>query len=232
VPALLENPAVLGRGNEENTPRLQRRDLTVRADSVRAEDRSVVATICTDAPVVVRDYATWDLIEEVLVSGGAEFTPHVVLLEDHNHYTARAVFGHAAEHAKTSNGYESRVFFSEPANEHDPVAIHWQRVKGKHLRGVSIGYEPLEYTDILPGKSAVIGGRNYTAGRLRLRVTRSYVIYEVSLVAIGADPDALMAMRHFSLSTIATPCRRRRRHLTNSLSTPSAGPRRRRTRNA
>lgn len=175
--------------------RLFERSLSVRLDSVRDEDRSFETVMTTEERAVVFDWGEYEYIDEVLVASGARFRSHVPFLGGHRRHHELDVYGHVGDRRLEGDEWLGRVHVSEPANERDPVAIVWQRIRGKHLRAVSIGYWPLVYTDISPGESAMVDGRNWTAGERRLRLTTEWEVFELSAVAVGADPRALARAR-------------------------------------
>jgi HK97 family phage prohead protease len=68
----------------------------------------------------------------------------------------------------------------------------WQDVKGGIIRNCSIGYQPVSWTD-----------RDTPQGRVRT-VSR-WVLHEVSLVPVGADPAAKTRSRHMTTETLDPP---------------------------
>lgn len=163
--------------------------------SIREADRSFGAVAATETPARMIDWSTYSFVDEILVAtGGSVPGDHVPLLR--NHYRsdpADDVYGSAREW-KLENEIQwvCRCFMSEPSDERDPVQRAWTRVKGGHLRGVSIGYEVLAFTDIPPGEKKKVSGRFWTAGTRILRVSTSWVVHELSLTPIGADKKALI----------------------------------------
>ena len=186
-----------------DSPHLERGTLlftnqrTLASDTLHEESRSIEAVISTEEPAAVFDYETYEIIDEVLVSDGVRFLQHVPLLRNHSRASELDVIGSAREFrqetAEGSSGqWVSRVYFASPYNEEDEAGKIWHRVKEKHIRAVSIGYWPLRYVDVPAGESATIEGRRYTAkaGR-RLRVTLEALVFELSVVPVGADRNAL-----------------------------------------
>lgn len=169
------------------TPEL--RDITartfaVRADSVDEATRSVEAIVATEDPVLVFDMRSWDVIEEVLRMDGAVVPDQVPMLANHDRYSLDSVYGSTRQLRTSGSEMLGRLYFAEGDPESERA---WQKVKQKHINAVSAGYRSTEYTDIDPGQSAVVGGKTYTAGQRRLRVTTRWELREVSLVPIGAD---------------------------------------------
>lgn len=95
------------------------------------------------------------------------------------------------------------------ADGHQGAEDAWQLASQRHLRSVSVGYRPLESQEVPAGRSAVINGRSYTAPADRsLRLTIRWTIKEVSLVAVGADPAAMIRSSHREGTMIHTIQRR------------------------
>ncbi|MEN0109105.1 MAG: hypothetical protein AAF805_00130 [Planctomycetota bacterium] len=179
MPSLLESAEELD---------LFRRALTPRGVSI--DDRTFEAVATTEERVVVPDYSAWEMIDEVLVADGVRFMDHTPLFEDHRSYTSGANIGHVTETRQDGRQWIAKTQVAEPFDERDPAGRAWARVRDGHQRDVSIGYWPESYVDIDAGESAAVAGRRFTAGKRRLRVVTDTLVYELSLVGIGADPHA------------------------------------------
>lgn len=168
------------------------RDLTTRAipispESIREDDRSVVAVLTTDAPTLVMDWRRWETVEEVLLMSGMERAERCPLLNNHFRYSLDDVFGSVREIATEADRVTGRLFFSKQGAE---IERAWEKVREGHVTDVSIGYRVLESKDILPGETAVVAGREWRAGKTRLRISTKWQLRETSLVPIGADQAA------------------------------------------
>ncbi|UCG33292.1 MAG: hypothetical protein JSU68_01425 [Phycisphaerales bacterium] len=172
---------------------LTARTLTVRAESINEEARSVEAVLATEAPTTVYDFRSWRLIDEVLRVEGAQLPAQVVMLESHMRYGLDTVLGSVRGMKKESGEVVGRLFFAEGDEAAERA---WQKVKQGHLTDVSVGYRAIEYTDIKPNTSAVVNGKRYTAGERTLRITTKWRIREGSLVPIGADEGAKIREEH------------------------------------
>lgn len=164
--------------------------------SIRESDRSFGCVASTETPARMIDWETYSYIDEILVArGGSIPGDHVPLLRNHQRWDpADDVYGSAREWKLEDDAqWACRCFMSEPSDPQDPVNRAWTRVKGGHLRGVSIGYSVVAYTDIPAGEKKKVGDRYFTAGpQRRLRVSTEWVVYELSLTPIGADKKALV----------------------------------------
>lgn len=173
------------------TLELTSRRASFRAGSFNESDRSFEALMTTDQPVAVRDFESWQVIDEILVAGGGDFPQQIPLLDDHNRYGSLAVIGSARDFRQTENGWTGRGFFANPEDGGDErVRAILGRVRDGHIRDVSIGYVPQEWVDIAPGQTQEINGRKYTAGQRTLRITTKWRAHELSITPIGADSNA------------------------------------------
>jgi hypothetical protein len=167
----------------------QTRDLTARVFHVRAESldektRSVEAVIASDDPVAVWDYRRGEVIDEILRMDGAELPAQVPLLDNHYRWTTDDVYGSVRAMRVAEHEITGRLHF---ASGDERAERAYQKVAQGHVRDVSAGYRANEYTDIEPGKSAIVAGRSYTAGQRTLRVTTRWALKEASVTPIGAD---------------------------------------------
>jgi len=161
--------------------------MSVRAESVDEENRSVRAVFATEGRVTVYDWANYRLIDEVLRVDGAEIPQQVPMLANHSRWSLDDVLGSGREMKRDGAEITGGLFFAEGDED---AERSWNKVRQGHLRDVSVGYRVSEFTDIAPGKSAVVGGRRYTAEDRPLRVATRWALKEVSLVPIGADEAA------------------------------------------
>ena len=169
---------------------LATRTFQVRADSVDEQNRSVEAVLATETPVRVYDLETWERIDEVLLVAGAQLPDQVPLLACHRRWELDDQLG-SVRTIRTEEGpppqIAGRLHF---AADDEAAERAWNKVKQKHLRDVSVGYEVLTYTNIKPGETATVAGRQWTATARRLRVVTSWKLKETSVTPIGADEQA------------------------------------------
>lgn len=171
---------------EPQTRDLITRSITVRADSIDEETRSIEAVMSTENIVSVFDWKRWDVIDEVLIARGAEMPDQVVLLENHRRWGLDDVLGSVRQMRVENETTVGRLFFDED----DAAERAWGKVKRKHVRDVSVGYRSLEFVDIEPNRSKTVGGVQYKARNRVLRITTRWELRELSLTPIGADSKA------------------------------------------
>ena len=183
------------------------RELPVTPASVREADRSFGCVASTETPAEMIDWETYSVIDEILLARGGEFPEQVPLLRNHQRFDpADDVYGSAREWALEleATQWACRGYMSEPSDPADPVVRAWTRVKGGHLRAVSIGYRVYEFEDIEPGQRKKVAGRFFTAGARRLRVATRWRGHELSLTPIGADPKALIRSKGQGAAPVVT----------------------------
>lgn len=116
-----------------------------------------------------------DRMEDIIEPKGAIFKLPLPLLWQHN---SREPVGHVIEAKATDDGIKVRARFAsvgEPASLKDDLDRAWSMVKAKLVRGLSIGFNPLEWSDI--------------KGTYGLRYTK-WEWLELSAVTIAANADA------------------------------------------
>lgn len=188
-------PTVNGRDDEpltlRNAPEPQARDLVSRTLSFRAATldegtRSVEVVMTTDAPVSVYDWRSGDIIDEVLIAEGGQFSDQLPFLANHYRWDFDSVLGSVRAIKREGGTWVGRAYFAEGDEDADKA---WNKVRQGHLRDVSVGYRTTDYQDIPAGTSATVNGRTYTAGQRTLRISRRWEAKELSLVPIGADSN-------------------------------------------
>ncbi len=175
-----------------NDPARQSRDMTsrvmtVRAESVNEEQRSVEAVIATETPAEVYDWRRDEVIEEILRADGAELPEQMPLLASHNRWNLDGVLGSVRNLRSEKSQVIGRLYFAEGDEDAQRA---WNKVRQGHITDVSVGYHTIEYTDIPAGSTRTVKRREYTAKNRTLRITTRWGPKEGSLVPIGADPVA------------------------------------------
>lgn len=168
------------------------RELSLRSQSVDESNRSFEAVVASETPALMFDYRSYDMIDEVLLSGGGQFPDQVPLLPNHRKYDVLDVIGSAREFRRDGDRWVGRGYVANPVGENDEVEKIWRRVAEGHLRAVSIGYRVLNHVDIPAGKRQRINDRMFEAGQRTLRVSTEWQVHELSLTPIGADSLALI----------------------------------------
>ena len=167
------------------------RSLSVRAETVNEQERSIECVMCTEAPVRMYDYWDDEYFDEVLMSDGARMPQQLPLLDNHARYRSSSVIGSVRNMRREGNQWIGRAVFMSGDDEAERV---WQRVRQGHLTDVSIGYsyDRTGCTEIRKGESAAVKGRTFTADKRRMRVVHDWSGRELSTTPIGADQLAKM----------------------------------------
>ena len=117
----------------------------------------------------------------------AEFSDQVPLLTDHIRAMVSTV-GSVSSFNKAGKELKAILRFATGTAAADET---WNLVEQKHVRDVSVGYRIEKWREIPAGRTAVIGGRSFTAPANRpLRVVSKWQVKEVSIVPIGADENS------------------------------------------
>lgn len=167
-------------------------EFELRAQSVNKEERSFDCTVATETPALVRDYRTWDIIEEILVAKGGQFPSQMPLLDSHMRFELADQLGSARGFKRVSDHWDGRGYIGRAVQGNAKREQVWQDIEDGHIRAVSIGYQVLNYVDIPAGKRSEVNGKVYTAGDRTLRISTEWRAHELSVVSIGADSMALI----------------------------------------
>ena len=170
---------------EADAPALDYRVLSVRADSVNIEGRTVETTISTETPVLMPDWERMEMIPEVLLTSGVEFPSNrqVPFLDSHNRNTNSDQFGSARSIRSEGNQVVGVLHFSKKQAATDA----FNDVIDGHATDVSAGYKVLKREFVKQGDSKVIAGRTFDGP---VNVVTKWRLREVSLTPIGADDQA------------------------------------------
>lgn len=175
---------------------LSARELAMRESSVNEEARSFEAVVSNETMAQVIDWHRYEIIDEILLARGGEFPERVPLLPNHQRYDVTDVIGSADSFRLEGNQWIGRGIVAKSENAADErVDVIWGRVRDRHIRAVSIGYQVFDSVDIAPGKRAVVNGKQYQAGERLLRISTKWRTHELSLTPIGADSMALIRSR-------------------------------------
>lgn len=126
-------------------------------------------------------FGNMDLQHDVILQGAFKNTlarvraGEVPFLADH-YASVRNVLGTLIDASEDAKGLKIKVRFADDA---DSQAIR-QKMIGKHVRKMSIGYEPLQW-------------RYETRGEDRVRVLEDIKLWEVSAVVFPANPEAVIS---------------------------------------
>ncbi|MEM1208441.1 MAG: hypothetical protein AAGI54_04160 [Planctomycetota bacterium] len=179
---------------------LTARNLTLRAESLNEDARTVDAVLATERVVEVYDWRRGEAIDETLSMAGAEAPELIPLLDSHNRFELKDHLGSVRD-IRTEDGRMVGTLRLADDGPNGPATRALALIRDGHLRTVSIGYQPVGYEDIEPGKSRSVNGRLYTADDRVLRVTSRWALRELSLVSIPADDAAQLR----NIPTPSTP---------------------------
>jgi len=117
-----------------------------------------------------------------------------VILDTHDRYSAGAVIGKAAVKV-VNRQLEAVVTFAETARAEEV----WQLVRGGFLRALSVGFMPGETQRLAEGEKAKLGDRQIDGPAI---IRKTSELYEISVVPVPADADALRRGTSVGLSQI------------------------------
>lgn len=159
------------------------------------EDRTVEGILTTEQPVLMFDFARWDVIMEVLLVDGMVQKSKVPLLDAHNRYQADNVLGSSYDFRTAedpSTGLKMIVCKNQISSTEDDILT---KIREGHLDSTSVGYKVFDQhtVRIKPGKNAKINGRDFVNEYdMDLLIREKWEIMENSIVPIGADDKAKM----------------------------------------
>jgi len=166
---------------------MRTRTLSLRAQTFNVEQQTVEAVIASDKPVMVYDYESRAMIQEILlpsgfrINGGRDSLP---LLDSHRRDSVDRILGSATNLRRDGREVVAKIVFDD-----SPEA---KRAAGKVARGtltdLSVGYDYEESDKLRDGETRAYDGIEYTGPAL---IVKNWTLYEVSLVAIGADNQAM-----------------------------------------
>lgn len=119
--------------------KMQRAYSVIEIKAINDDERVIEGIATTPTP---------DRYDDIVEPEGAKFKLPVPLLWQHN---SREPVGHVFEAKVTSAGIAIKARFvkvTEPASLKDDLDRYWSMVKNKLVRGLSIGFAPLEWADI------------------------------------------------------------------------------------
>lgn len=166
--------------------------------TVNPETRTLDATLSVESPVKVYDWQRGQMIDEVLLISGAQFGRQVPLLDSHTRSGAGAVLGSVRAIRGEGDKLAGQISFAADSQSADTFG----KYRDGHMTDFSIGYrvDPRESVTVEPGESRSAFGRQYSREKtdLPLRVVNRWQLFEVSAVAVGADPAAKARSLDFS----------------------------------
>lgn len=143
----------------------------------RAYSRLEIKSINEDERVIegIATTPSTDRMDDIVEPEGAQFTLPIPFLRQHR---SAEPIGHVVAAKVSPEGINVRVQFvkvSEPPSLKERLDVAWAEVKNKLVRGLSIGFNPIEWSDI--------------KGSYGVRYTK-WDFLELSAVTIPANVDA------------------------------------------
>ncbi len=179
---------------------LLRASVTLKPSTLNREARTVEAIIATENPQIDLDRRTYRTVVGVLLASGMVPTKQVPLLDTHERFSQKGVLGSGRGLMRSGKKIAATIHYS---TVHDAEEA-FTKVEEGHLTDYSIGAQILRSIDIEPGKTKTIQGQTYTAPEdMAMRVITKWRPREVSICAIGNDPDAIN--RHQNNGANRTP---------------------------
>lgn len=165
------------------------RSVSLRAEDVNNEDRSIGVTLATESPVRVYDYQRGRVVDEVLVMSGGDIPRQLPLLDSHSRWSVGDIRGSIRDLKVEGDALLGRAYFA--SNEESQHS--YELARDGHLTDVSIGFRPSEVRFLEDGERWKYKGRDYLGP---LRVVTKWRAFEGSLVPVGADPNAKLSPAH------------------------------------
>lgn len=161
----------------------------VRPKTYDAENGTFTTVVTTETPAMVLDWAAGGVIREVLLAEGGEFAPSLSLHVDHQKDDIDKLVGRAFNARREGTFWLMDCQLATDAYSREIGG----KIEGGVIRAVSIGYRVMECEVIAPGESAVIAGRQFSNEyNVPLKISTKWRPFELSLVSIGADENALI----------------------------------------
>lgn len=162
--------------------------ISMRADgpsSFDREARTVDVVMTTEDPVPVYDYDLGGVVPEILLMSGLKLPKarQVPLQDAHDRWTIKATLGSVRNMRTENDKAVGTVHFSRVPDAEEAMI----KVEEQHLTDFSVGWMPHKVTRLRADEKKTIGGREFAGP---LRVVTSWTIKELSIVPVGADPNA------------------------------------------
>lgn len=153
------------------------------AKSINKQNRTFDVVLATQMPVKTIDFLRDEIVDEILVMSGLQFSEQISLLDSHATNSVSNVLGSIRKLHISNSELLGTVHMGESMD----AQIAFQNVVDGHLTDVSVKVQRLDSMFVEAGQFHVIDGTTFE-GPLKL-VTQGLLI-EGSLVVKGADPAA------------------------------------------
>lgn len=153
-------------------------DLTIR----EIDEDARTATFVAATEIGVR---TWDGPQHLMMFGCKldRWAKNPVILDSHQRFEVGRILGSGVASIEDRELVVT-VTFANTARADDA----WQLVQDGHLRSVSVGFFISKWTNVAEGETYAKKGRSIEGPAV---VVEEWELYEISLVPVGADEDAL-----------------------------------------
>lgn len=165
---------------------IQTRQFQCRNDTWNEEARTVEAVIATDDAVMVYDWRSEQMVQEVLrmdlmtMPEGSQ----IVLLDSHARWSLDTVLGSIRDIRAEGSDLVGTLHFVEGDADVDKIV---RKVAQGHIRDISIGYRVKTHEQVRRGETLTVRGVEYKAETHRIMVATDWEPHEGSLTAVGAD---------------------------------------------
>lgn len=159
------------------------RAFQVRAPSTLDETkRTVDAVLATENPVPMIDWDEFEMVPEVLLMSGAELPEggRMPLCNSHQMRGIGDVLGSCTNVRVEGGEMPTTLEFAED----DDGERAMKKVRGRHVRDLSIGYKVHERVKVKAGETVILDGRQFAGP---VNVATRWTVFEGSLCPIGAD---------------------------------------------
>lgn len=177
---------------EDDQGSLSMRTISLRAETINAEERSVDAVLATEAQVPTINFrgGKRSVVDEVWLMRGGELPDRIQIVDSHpelrGDVTGEHVRGSARDLRLEGDQLVARLHFAD-----DPASLAlWGKYRDGHMDGLSLTISPAEQAVIRAGQTETVAGRTFRAGKGPLHVTTKWTPRLVSTVIRGADPGA------------------------------------------
>ncbi len=148
------------------------------------KNRSVEVLCATEMPVQVVDWERWEIVDEVLLMSGCQFsaeTRQIPLLNTHKRGDISQVLGSCRSLEIVDNQLVGRAHYSKADDLSEQA---YQKTREGHLTDYSVGYKIDEVFYVPEGEKQIIDERTFEGP---IRVVTKWKVRELSTCPIGAD---------------------------------------------
>lgn len=144
------------------------------------------SVLATSKATKMWDYDTWEMVDEVLdINGVANRTGETwPLLDSHSRWSVDDIVGRVSLDSVEDEQLVGTLSFDTGGDKGSECA---RKVAAGMITDVSIGYKILSVEKVKAGVNAKVGNRVLQGP---VNIVRSWQVFEVSVVPIGADSDA------------------------------------------